>query len=299
MSMDIRKRRKHRGSRSPVLIVGFVLVLLFVCLVGYGFLWRLRHDSASPVERALGSAVTWFQTGFSRLEGGVISLLRGPYWNEKTVEEYLGLRQEVVSLRSKVDADEQLRQENSRLLDLLDAKEEAEDLDTVFARVINREQNAFTGVLVLDRGSSDGIQVDMAVISADGLVGRVTEVGSTWCRVTCVISNDSNVPAFVESTRDPGIVAGNLAQSDPEKLLILDYLPENATVAPGDRIFTSGMGGIYPKGILIGEVSGVERGNGTYKTISLEPATDFVHIEEVLIVTQMQQQVPLGEAVQQ
>ena len=92
--------------------------------------------------------------------------------------------------------------------------------------------------------------------------------------MTCIISNESNVPVYVESTRDPGIVSGNLAESNPDRLLVLGYLPDNAVLAPGERILTSGMGGVYPKGILIGEIAGVERGDGAYRTISIAPAVD-------------------------
>ena len=175
--------------------------------------------------------------------------------------------------------------ENERLTALLDVQQDYAQNDPICARVINRDQTAYTSMLVIDKGENDGVAADMAVVTAEGLVGRVTQTGASWARVTCIISNDSGVPAMVETTRDPGVIRGNLAQGDGAQLLTMQYLPTDAVVTPGDLVVTSGMGGVYPKGILIGEVTSVQRGQSQTASVIVMPAADFVHLEEVMVIS--------------
>ena len=295
----MRKLNKGKGIwqrlQSPIVITILIVILIFAVLICVGALRHSRDGETTALQRGLGSIVTWIQTGTSRLGDAVVHVFRGPYWNAETVEEYLTLKQEVASLRRENEQLDQIRDENERLLQLLDAQSMYQTYEPVFARVINRAQTAYSDVIVIDRGENDGIAVDMAVVSADGLVGRVSDVGKTWARVTCLLSNASSVPAMIEQTRDPGIVKGNLAQSDADRLLTMQYLPDGAIVTPGDRVLTSGMGGIFPKGILIGEVSSVDRSQSQLAGVVVAPAVDFVHLEEVFVLTSVGQQVPLTQ----
>lgn len=125
----------------------------------------------------------------------------------------------------------------------------------------------------------------MPVICADGLVGRVTEVGATWSKVTAMIDAETSVPVMVERTRDNCMVRGVLNTVDSEAGMELYYLPRDRTdLVPGDTVITSGIGGIYPKGIKIGSVREVLTSDGEANAI-ISPSVDFVHIEEVFIIT--------------
>lgn len=140
-------------------------------------------------------------------------------------------------------------------------------------------------VFTVNAGRNQGIDVDMPVICADGLVGRVTEVGATWSKVTAVIDAETSVPVMVERTRDNCMVRGVLNTVDPEAGMELYYLPRDRTdLVPGDTVITSGIGGIYPKGIKIGSVREVLTSDGEANAI-ISPSVDFVHIEEVFIIT--------------
>ena len=271
-------------SLSTVLILVAIIVAAAL-IVGGMTLWRAHHDEATGVEKGMGAVVTFFQTGFSKLGDAVVHLFRGPYWDAQTVEEYLSLKQEVASLRAQNEQMTQIQSENERLTALLDVQQDYAQNDPICARVINRDQTAYTSMLVIDKGENDGVAADMAVVTAEGLVGRVTQTGASWARVTCIISNDSGVPAMVETTRDPGVIRGNLAQGDGAQLLTMQYLPTDAVVTPGDLVVTSGMGGVYPKGILIGEVTSVQRGQSQTASVIVMPAADFVHLEEVMVIS--------------
>ena len=125
----------------------------------------------------------------------------------------------------------------------------------------------------------------MPVISADGLVGVVTEVGANWCKVTSIIDPDMAVPVMIERTRDGCMVRGVLDTTAKEKQLELYYLPADRTdLMPGDVIMTSGIGGIYPKGIRIGTVKEVMTSTGSGVNAIVTPAADFLHLEEVMVI---------------
>ena len=144
--------------------------------------------------------------------------------------------------------------------------------------------------LTLNAGTNKGVDVDMAVICSDGLVGRVTEVGYDWCKVTSIIDSSSTVPILVERTRDNCMARGILDGSSDEAVMELYYLPTDRTnLTPGDTVVTSGMGGIYPKGLIVGTVKEVMIGGEVSAIIT--PSVDFMHLEEVAVI--------LGEGAEQ
>jgi rod shape-determining protein MreC len=141
-------------------------------------------------------------------------------------------------------------------------------------------------MLVLNVGLKDGIKVDMPVVTGDGLVGRVVDCGSNFCRVMAIIDSASGVDAIVERTRDNGTVTGTVSTGDETKLLTLSNLPLDAELVPGDTVITSGLSGVFPKGIPIGEVTEVSSSSdGMSNEAVITPWVDFEHIEEVLVIT--------------
>ncbi len=277
-------------------IFWIVLILVVVVLTTSAVSAVIHKVTGKPsfIENALGSATSWVQSFFSRTGSGMTKFFRGPYWDKETSEEYKALKEEVAGLRAENQQLDELRAENERLLGLLGGSAQFQGHNPVHARVINRAQGPWSSVLVLDKGTSDGIAKDMAVITGDGLVGRVIEAGATWCKVLCVIDNQSAVSALVERTRDPGIVKGNLTAADADALLNMVYLPNESDLAPGDKILTSGMGGVFPKGILIGEVVAVSRMQSAQRTVTVRPAVDFSCIEEVLVLSSGVESVPVS-----
>ena len=123
----------------------------------------------------------------------------------------------------------------------------------------------------------------MTVIASKGLVGRVSEVGYDWCKVTCIIDSSSIVPILVERTRDNCMARGLLEGTRGNASMELYYLPSDRTnLEPGDIVVTSGIDGIYPKGILVGTVTEVFVEGEINAVIS--PSVDFMHLEEVAVI---------------
>jgi rod shape-determining protein MreC len=133
--------------------------------------------------------------------------------------------------------------------------------------------------MTIDKGSSDALRGDMAVISPAGVVGRVILTSPRASRVQMLIDRNAAAGAMIERTRAQGIVVGQ------GEVLRMEYVPGTADVRPGDVVVTSGIDKIYPKGFVIGTVDAINRGTGTYHEITVRPAVDFSKLEEVLVVT--------------
>ena len=159
------------------------------------------------------------------------------------------------------------------------------DQSYIAATVTGKEPGGWFETFVLDVGSQDGVQKNDPVLSADGLVGRVTEVRDSSCVVMSIIDSRSSVAGLVERTRDNGVVSGSLYLTDDSQLMRMYYLPEDSELTTGDRVITSGLDGIFPKGLYIGQIRSISReqsGEGRY--VVVDTAADFAHLENVLVM---------------
>ena len=207
-----------------------------------------------------------------------------------TWSEYVALRDlqvrndtlaaEVADLKLDLQEQRARAQRTGSLQALLDLRREIE-LDTVSARVIAAGATPYIRTLTFDRGSADGVHTDAAVISPDGVVGRVLG-NPAWGAARVQLLNDRNAAAGarVERSRATGIVRG----SDDENVLQMEYVSNTEDVRVGDRIVTSGIDGIYPPGFVIGDVSEVRYGSGLHLEITVVPAVEFSRLEVVLVV---------------
>jgi rod shape-determining protein MreC len=151
----------------------------------------------------------------------------------------------------------------------------------VVGRKIAQEPSNLQKYITLDVGRASGIERNMPVITDRGLVGRVTEVGETWSRVLLIIDPQSTVNALTQSTRASGSIEG---QADGS--LIMRSIPQKDTVSVGDTVFTSGLGGNFPRQILIGQIVEADRKDyELYQSALVQPTVDFDHLEAVLIIT--------------
>ena len=174
--------------------------------------------------------------------------------------------------------------ENARLHDLLDYKQTAAQFDIVTARVIGRESATWSAMIVINRGTMHGVQENMPVVTAKGLVGVVAEAGPYSSKVRLILDPRVAVGTLVQrpESRVAGIVEGN--PGDPVSPRMIN-IPKAADIAEGDTIVTSGFGGIYPKGILVGTVSKLENDEGgLLKVASIEAAVDFQKLEDVAVI---------------
>ena len=176
------------------------------------------------------------------------------------------------------------REENARLEALLELKNSMDSYDTVAARVISYSGNNLCERIELSKGSLSGISVGDTVITPDGVVGRVTEAGPGYSIVTTILDDSSAVGIKVSRTGGTGLVEGDkeLAKSKQCKLSFVD---RNTTIIIGDPIETSGSGGIYPPGLVIGSIVSVSADNsGGLNYAVVEPAVDIDRTSEVLVI---------------
>lgn len=194
-----------------------------------------------------------------------------------------------VSLRAQVASLEEERRENQRLTRLLEFVAR-EGLDTIGARIIGRQVSSWEAVLVIDRGSIDGVELGMPVLAPEGLLGHVFEVNDSSSRIRLITDQKSGVAAVLQSSRQEGVVSGSA-----DGRLTMDFVSADTTVTAGEAVLTSGIGGMYPKGLLIGSVSEFEvRRGDLFQTITVEPLVDVHAVESVVVLMSRVVQVQEG-----
>ena len=198
----------------------------------------------------------------------------------------VGVHDANLALKKRIDAlsiDNQLLQEqadeNKRLRDLLVFRKKFEHT-MLPAEIIGRDPSGWFKTILVDKGSSDGIYKDAGVITPDGVVGRVIEVGLNSAKVLLLSDVNSYVDAIVKRTRAHGIVMGR-----GENMCTLAYMLKTEDVALADVIISSGINTSYPRGIIIGTVTKINRDrSGFFQSIEVQPSVDFSKLQEVLIV---------------
>lgn len=198
--------------------------------------------------------------------------------------EYNKLRAQNDELMLRSILYEDLEEENAQLRALLGEFDSRVAMNPVLARVIASEAGNYFSTFTINKGRKDGIDDQMAVITSEGLVGYVYEVFDTTSKVITIIDDQASLAALIESSRDQGAVKGTLGSSG-EPLCRMYYLSADSVPRPGDRVITSGVGVSFPKGLLIGYVRESTRAIEDNKHyIVVEPAADFEHIENVLVL---------------
>ena len=197
---------------------------------------------------------------------------------QQVQEENERLKQQISALQIRLQQERSLAQQSQSLQKLLDLKTSSE-LSTTAANVIAGGASPEFRTITIDKGTSEGVHADMAVISPAGIVGRVIQPSPRAAKVQLLIDRNAAAGALVERTRAQGVVIGT---GDDE--LRMDYVSGSSEVKPGDVVVTSGIDGIYPKGFVIGQIQSVKRGAGQYSSIVIRPAVDFSALEAVLIV---------------
>ena len=189
------------------------------------------------------------------------------------------LRAEMGALQLQLQQERALAQEARTLQALLDLKK-ATPLSTISAGIIAGGASPDFRTLTIDKGTRQGVQGDMAVVAPAGVVGRVITPSLRAAKVQLLIDRNAAVAGLVERSRAQGVVVGT-----GENRLEMEYVPRTADIRVGDRVVTSGIDGIYPKGFLIGQIESVQRGAGDYTKVVVKPAVELSALETVLVVS--------------
>ena len=271
-----------------------VLVIAIVVSMGLLTLWSMEGDSG-----ALHTVRGVTQTVASPLQrvGSVIAMPFQAIGNAFTnasasQEDILALRQENEQLRALAIQSEEYRQENERLSQLLQMSS-SYALQSTGAHVISQSPDSWNRTVTLDKGSSSGIEIGMPVMSGEGLIGQVESVTPGTCTVRLITDSSSGVAVTLQASRAEGILSGSV-----DGLLYLEYIPMTTPVALGEAVITSGLGGVYPKGLIVGVVTRMEGEEGdAYHTLVVQPMASSKINEEVLILTGDEAQAAQGAAV--
>ncbi len=261
--------------------MAFVVVSLF-CIIFFAARGRFQAPVSS---QSVSLVLSPFQQGVSWISDELRHVTEAVWEMATLYEQNKMLRNEVEQLRGiNLQANEALA-ENERLRNMIGYKQSAHQFDMVAARVIGRESDTWSRMIVIDRGTMSGIANDMPVVTPQGLVGRVVEAGLNSSKVQLILDPRSSVGTIVQraQSRVTGIVQGDMDNPTMPQMV---NIPKNADVVEGDVIVTSGFGGVYPKGIIVGLVSSLKNdAGGLLKIGVLEAAVDFQKLEDVLVIT--------------
>ncbi len=211
----------------------------------------------------------------------------------RAIEDYKAendkLHAEIESLESALADRDAAISENERLHEYLEIKKKYSSFSFCEALAVGREGEGAATFLTLNKGKNDGIDVGMAVMVGDGLVGSVSEAGDSWSRVRLLNEASASAGAYISRSGEVGVICGDISFKGTGKCM-LRYLSENADVDVGDLVYTSGEGSVYPKDIYIGRVVSVESDAfSRTKTAVVECAVDMESLRYVLVITEQRE----------
>lgn len=270
----------------------YIFAALVLLCIGMMFASYSTGFAGETLGRVSGYVFIPFEKGINAVGGWLRD-------KKENLEELSAAQARSEELQAQVDA---LTLENSRLMQNQYRLEELEDLYTldetygeynkVAANIIASDSGNWFNTFVIDKGSRDGIAVDMNVIAGSGLVGIVTKVGDNWAQVRSIIDDMSDVSAQVLSTSDLCFVKGDLQLMESGMIQIYQLRDAEGQASIGDTVVTSHVSDKYHPGILIGYINELTLdSNNLTRSGTLTPAVDFEHLHSVLVITDLKQTV--------
>ena len=275
--MKLKQYISKYGVRLAILIVVVALIALSItnALGGRaGFLKNSDGALKAPVQKAATALLDWIE--------GIYGYL---YEYDRLVEENNALRAENAELREANRDYSELKAENERLRELFDWAQKRTDLVLESAKIVAWDASNYTSAFTIGKGSKSGIELGDCVVTEYGaLVGQVIELGSDWATIRTIIDVDMDVGALVGEDNYAGVITGEFSLMK-QGLTRVTYLASGANIFQRDEVLTSGKGGSFPAGLLIGEVSTVMTESGGQVTYGIvTPACDVSRLSQVFII---------------
>ena len=278
---------RFQTKKAVILAMAVITVFLLAHFAARGaFQFPLMERLAVTVLSPLDMALSRSAYALRQVTGAASDVLTVYQDNQALKTEIQTLRQNELNVT-------EIMAENSRLRTMLDYKQKSPQFDFVIAAVMSRDPGNWTNTIIIDKGTSDGLAKDMPVVTSQGLVGNIVQVFPGVAKVQLILDPRSAVGSIVQrpESRVAAIVEGNSVRPMSPRMI---NLARDADILPGDRIITSGFGGIYPKGILVGDVLDVINDEGgLLKFAVLQPAVDFTRLEEVMVIVRSREQAPV------
>lgn len=261
-----------RGKAILLAIVFAVVSLLSLVLDRAEALTPLRNlvlQVTTPIQWAVSGVVT----GIGETAGGIQDLGR-------LREENRRLSLEVDDLRARVVRLQEAEIENRSLREELGFKQAYPAYDLLPAEVVGRDPSNYLQYLQVDKGTADGVRVGAVAVAPQGLLGRVVAAGNNFCRILLVNDSSSSVNVLLQSSRASGVASGQFGGT-----LLMKYIPQGEVVRLGDMVLTSGLGGNFPKGLVVGQVSQVRQKDiELFQEAVVESLIDFRRLEVVYLI---------------
>lgn len=262
-----------------------IIIAILVLIAGLMVYSAANPGETSFIEKALTVVSAPFQGIASSISSSVSSFFDNLTAPSRLNKEIESLEGEIADLNSKLVEFENYKNENERLKELLEIKDERKELSLVSADIIGRDTDDYGTSFTIDKGSLSGISLRDAVITKNGMVGVVSEVFPTSSKITTVLSTDLQIGARVLRTRDTGVLGG-ITSWALNSTMKLSYISRDSLIEAGDLIVSSGATGLYPEDLILGEVKEVlpeENGISLYAVVSaVENVND---IKGVYVIT--------------
>lgn len=282
----MRRRTKMPISPRYILAALSALCILFIIL-------SFRYEEElSPVKTVVGNTITPMQKGINSI--GIFLAEKADLFvsMQELMEENRELKEKLDNLSYENKILQQEKYELESLRELYELDEKYASYPKVAARVISKDSNNWYNQFTIDKGSSDGIAVNMNVMAGNGLVGIVTEVGFNWAKVRTIIDDKSNVSGMSLKTSDLCNIKGNLELID-DGLIEIELVDKNADILVGDEIVTSHISDKFLQGILIGYVHSIQIDpNNMTQSGYITPAVSFDSLDTVLVITELKKEIP-------
>ena len=282
----------HKKKEKWKLPARYALLLVSAACIGLMAATYTTNLFTGPLNAIVGYVVVPFQRGVS----GVGSVL---VQKAQMMEQIGNLQDENAALKEQVDnllventALQQEKYELARLQALYDLDEQYAQYEKTGARIIAKDTGNWYHSFVIDKGSGDGLAVNMNVLADGGLVGHIVDVGPDWSKVETIIDDGSNVSGMVLSTSDNLIVSGDLTLYTDGVVSFSMLSDKGDQVTEGDKVVTSNISDKYLPGVLIGYISQIAKDpNNLTKSGQIMPAVDFEHLDTVLVILELKQTV--------
>lgn len=263
----------------------FTVLVLIVCFL-LGFMLSVSVGGHTmPHEQMVGTLVSPLRSGFTWCKNQVSDFFAAFSEYDRLSEENRNLQEKVNELQKQIDELHYDKVQNDRYKEMLSITEYEYSFEMVSADVVTVASDGWDSSFGINAGTAAGIERGDVVICQGGLVGKVVEVGLNWATVSTFLDPQVSVGAMILSTGDVGVTEGTL-ELKVNGLCFLRYLNKDSSVNRGDAVYTSGLGGVYPKGILMGTVRDLQyEDNGLSLNAILVPAVDFSSLREVCVIT--------------
>jgi rod shape-determining protein MreC len=249
-------------------------VLVFTVALNLG-----KQQSWNPLEQIIIELIAPFQKFIQRTIDTTEGIWESYFHLISVHDDNIRLKNEIDTLKMENAQFRELVATYQRLQGLLQFKETI-DFPVIAAQVIGRDPSGWFQSVIIDKGKRSGLVINMPVVNAEGVVGRLVSVSTDYAKVLLIIDQNSAVDGIIQRSRDTGIVKG-ISSTECE----LEYVLKTSDVTIDDVVVTSGLGRIFPKGIPVGRVTEVDNVPGElFKWVKIEPMVDFSRLEELLVI---------------